>query len=102
MPLLCQRQRHQKFGKPLNSALSLELRYMLDEITHMLRDRRDHRHCNIGIVPNTADNVIRWNPRDARSAYRFRGRKISVPGKCDRLRKAAAFRDRLYYRLVAG
>jgi hypothetical protein len=101
MAVLRQRQRHQEFGEPLHSALSLELGYVLDEITHMLRDRRDHRHCNIGIVTNTADNVIRGDPRDPRCAYRFRGRKISVAGKRDRLCKAAALRHRLNYSLVA-
>jgi len=102
MTLLRQRQRHQEFSQPLHSALSLELRYVLDKVTHMLGDRGDHRHCNIGIVANTAHDMIRGNPRDARCAYRFRGSKISVPRECDRLRKATALGHRLYYGLVAS
>ncbi len=86
MTMLRQGQRGEKLGDPLYSALRLELFNLLNEIMHVLGDRCDHGRCNIGTVTNAPDKMIGGDASDARFAYRFRGRDITVPSECDWLR----------------
>src|ERR1017187_2667826 len=102
MTLLGQRKRREKLGDPLHAALRLELFDLLDEMMHVLRDRCDHRQCDVGTFTDATDNMIGRNACDARFAYSFGGSHVSIAGECDRLRETLALCHNFDHGFIAG
>src|SRR5450756_2700971 len=69
---------------------------------HVLRDRCDHRQCDVGTFTDATDNMIGRDACDARFAYSFGGSHVSIAGECVRLRETLALCHNFDHGFIAG